>query len=682
MPTATSRQPSLFQPMKTPQQSSTFDKFLGVHSNSQIARIFFPLFLVLLFVLLTVFTFFLKTDHDKYLAVRMKEETKSLDLMRFSMLRDLEILASDLRIVAGSEYVKAFINNYSPENLQEVGYRFSTFLTDRKIYDQLRIINIQGFEEIRVDRKGDDAIISSGTALQDKKDRYYFKETIALPQGQIYLSPLDLNIEYGEIEHPLKPMLRIATPLFNTQNNCTGIIILNYKAERMLDWYTLAHPADSSTRFFLLNKDGYWLKANDPNIEWGFMLGKKNNFSNFHPEVWNTIKTSGSQGTVKNDGVYLFQKIIPRNEILANSKATDSTNNLQQGSAPPNDEWYLMCQIPGTELSYQATLQRQKEKMSWLMLAIAILAFSAWQGALTRIEKQKNLRSMQLLSQGLEQSPTAVVITDINCNILYVNPTFEHMSGYSAEEVLGKHTRMFKSGRTENKTYEDLWLTLAEGKTWHGYFENRRKNRKAYQVEAHISPIIGVHGQSERFIAVLEDVTVKIQLQQKLKRYATIDTLTGAYNRGYFTRNGEKELQRIARYDRPASLLLFDLDHFKNVNDTYGHAAGDIVLKSFARCAAEQLRDSDILGRIGGEEFAVLLVETDLRGARQLAERIRQEISELKIPSENATISVTVSVGCTSFSGPKDSLSEMLKRADKELYRAKENGRNRVESTA
>jgi diguanylate cyclase (GGDEF)-like protein/PAS domain S-box-containing protein len=668
--------------MKTKQQSSTFETFIGVDSNSQIARIFFPLFITLLFILFGVFLFFLKTDHEKYQAVRMKEEVKSLDIMRFSMLRDLEILASDLRIVANSEYVSDFINKPLPENLEEVGHRFSTFLTDRKIYDQLRIISAQGFEEIRVDRKGENAVISSGKELQDKKDRYYFKETIALHQGQIYLSPLDLNVEYGEIERPLKPMLRIATPLFNKQKTCTGILILNYKAERMLEWYSLAHPANSSTRFFLLNKEGYWLKANNPDIEWGFMLGNNNIFANSHPEVWRKIKMSGNQGAVTNDGVFLFQKIIPRDEILLNSKVITSDNTLLKDTVPPNDEWFIMCQIPGKELSYHATLQRQNEKMSWLLLAVALLAFTSWQVALARIEKRKNLRSMQLLSQGLEQSPTAVIITDTGCNILYVNPTFEQMSGYSAKEVQGKHTRIFKSGRTEDKTYEDLWLTLAEGKTWHGYFENKRKNQKIYQVEAHISPIIGSNGKSERFIAVLEDVTVKIQLQQKLKRYATIDTLTGAYNRGYFTRNGEKELQRIARYGRPASLLLFDLDHFKSVNDTYGHAAGDIVLKYFTRCAAAQLRDSDILGRIGGEEFAVLLVETDIPGARQLAERIRQEVSEMKILSDNITINITVSVGCTSFSGPKDSLSKMLKRADAQLYRAKRNGRNRVECSA
>jgi diguanylate cyclase (GGDEF)-like protein/PAS domain S-box-containing protein len=668
--------------MKTTKQNSTVEHFLRVDSNTELARIFFPLFLVLVFALLVVFTFIIKSDHDKYLAVRLKEETKNLDLMRFSMLRDLEILASDLKIVAGSEYVSAFINNPSPETLKEVGYRFSTFLTDRKIYDQLRIINARGFEETRVDRKGEEAVIMSPTELQDKKDRYYFKETMMLHQGQIYLSPLDLNIEHDKIERPIKPMLRIATPLYNNQNHCTGMVILNYKAERMLEWYSLAQQSDSSSRFFLLNKDGYWLKAHDPNIEWGFMLAHKNNFSTLHPEIWKKIQTSGDKGVLENDGVFLFQKIIPRDEILSTSKGMPSGNNQLRGPAPHNDAWYLMCQVPGRELSYSATLHRHQDKISWLMLAIAVLTFTAWQVALTRIEKQKNLRSMKLLSQGLEQSPTAVVITDTKCNILYVNPTFEKMSGYSSEEVIGQHTRMFKSGRTENKTYEDLWLTLAENKTWHGYFENRRKNQKTYQVEAHISPITGINNQSERFIAVLEDVTVKIQLQQKLKRYATIDTLTGAYNRGYFTRNGEKELQRIARYDRPASLLLFDLDHFKNVNDTYGHAAGDTVLKCFSRCAAEQLRDSDILGRIGGEEFGVLLVETDLAGARQLAERIREAISELVIPSDKSTISITVSVGCTSFDGPEDSLSDMLKRADKELYRAKKNGRNRVECTA
>ena len=141
----------------------------------------------------------------------------------------------------------------------------------------------------------------------------------------------------------------------------------------------------------------------------------------------------------------------------------------------------------------------------------------------------------------------------------------------------------------------------------------------------------------------------------------------------------EQEGKRLVRYNGNLSLLLFDLDKFKEINDTYGHLCGDMILKHFVENVKKSLRDSDILGRIGGEEFAALVVETEKVGALLLAERLRQNIEELHVIYETQQISYTVSIGVTTWLIGDENIEALLKRADDALYLAKKYGRNRIE---
>lgn len=163
-----------------------------------------------------------------------------------------------------------------------------------------------------------------------------------------------------------------------------------------------------------------------------------------------------------------------------------------------------------------------------------------------------------------------------------------------------------------------------------------------------------------------------------MERLATRDTLTGALRRHAFIDHAESELKRTARYGRPLSLLWFDVDHFKAVNDRWGHAGGDTALRTISRRVASLLRPSDIFGRMGGEEFAVLCPETDREQALALAERLRKNVSHLPVAIGADQATLTVSFGVVDFRAGRDSLRAMLSAADKALYRAKAEGRDRV----
>ncbi|MFO7640597.1 MAG: diguanylate cyclase [Candidatus Competibacteraceae bacterium] len=208
-------------------------------------------------------------------------------------------------------------------------------------------------------------------------------------------------------------------------------------------------------------------------------------------------------------------------------------------------------------------------------------------------------------------------------------------------------------------------------------FSHRLANGEVRVVEFHASPIL-LRGQSILF-AIIHDITERRALELEMRRLATTDPLTGLANRRVFLDQVARELERFQRYDKPVALLMLDLDSFKRINDTRGHATGDAVLQHFANVARESLRKIDLLGRLGGEEFAALLPGTDAAGAVHLAERLRQAVAERPAEIEGGSLAYTVSIGVTWFASADSNADAILARADRALYHAKDNGRNQVE---
>ncbi|RMH39468.1 MAG: GGDEF domain-containing protein [Deltaproteobacteria bacterium] len=167
---------------------------------------------------------------------------------------------------------------------------------------------------------------------------------------------------------------------------------------------------------------------------------------------------------------------------------------------------------------------------------------------------------------------------------------------------------------------------------------------------------------------------------EEIYRLTTIDGLTQVYNKRYFLETLEREIGRAERYRRDLSLIIFDIDHFKKINDTYGHLAGDHVLKHLALVIRSRIRREDILSRYGGEEFAIILPEIDRHNATQFAEKIRRLIEKAVFRFEETEIPVTISIGVASWSPEYADASEFIKAADDKLYEAKMQGRNRVMS--
>ena len=312
--------------------------------------------------------------------------------------------------------------------------------------------------------------------------------------------------------------------------------------------------------------------------------------------------------------------------------------------------------------------------------------------------KQKELRLLQL-HKAVEQSPVSVVITDIQGNIEYINPHFTKLTGYGLDEVIGKNPRIIQSGDTSLETYDQMWRTIRSGKVWRGEVWNKKKTGEPYCEVEIIAPVIDSDGAIVNYIAIKEDVTaekeseaklreayVKLEeqmseiqaLQSDLREQAIRDPLTKLHNRHYLKETLSRELSRAMREQYPVSFLLLDIDHFKRVNDMYGHAAGDFVLRDLADHLAEFTRTGDIVCRYGGEEFLVAFPNTKEQDAFLIADRLRESIQESPIYVDRQMISITISAGISEFPAHGQYEALILETADKALYYAKHNGRNQV----
>lgn len=180
------------------------------------------------------------------------------------------------------------------------------------------------------------------------------------------------------------------------------------------------------------------------------------------------------------------------------------------------------------------------------------------------------------------------------------------------------------------------------------------------------------------FIAQIIDITERMELLSQLEQQAHQDYLTGLYNRRFFISQGEREVSLAQRFKQPLTLLMLDIDHFKLVNDTYGHKIGDIVLKNLSILLKNKLRAIDIIGRLGGEEFAIILPKTSLIEARYTAERLREYIIETPVKIDNKAISYTISIGIAVLNDQDSTIDQLLSKADSALYQAKREGRNKV----
>lgn len=300
-------------------------------------------------------------------------------------------------------------------------------------------------------------------------------------------------------------------------------------------------------------------------------------------------------------------------------------------------------------------------------------------GMSTDISKRKEIElNLRKLNLAVEQSPNLVVITNTEGVIEYVNHKITELTGYLPEEVIGLTPNVFKTDKTPNSVYKDLWETIKSGREWRGVIQNKKKNGDLYWAQESIAPVKNDEQLVTHYVAIQEDVTTARALSEKLSYQADHDPLTGLINRQAFERRLERVLMTAKNNSSEHAICYLDLDQFKIVNDSCSHAAGDELLRQLSKELSETIRHRDTLGRLGGDEFAVLMEHCSLQQAQRTAEKILSAVAQFQFGWDNKSFRVGVSIGLIPISSQSGSIGEVLKQADIACYAAKDAGRNRV----
>jgi diguanylate cyclase (GGDEF)-like protein/PAS domain S-box-containing protein len=394
------------------------------------------------------------------------------------------------------------------------------------------------------------------------------------------------------------------------------------------------------------------------------------------------------QGSVALANPYSAQILLP----IAKSPVIENLFDLLEACAPDLRNVVAdFAESRGTVFEQRRLVVNQVDAMNPHVLALSLVKIDAdrYMAVLSDVSRQvaqeRRLKQADAWFSAIMTGVNdfALLSLDRTGRINGWNPSGQRQTGFLDKEALGRTLNLFylPEDAIQGKALEQVDHARRDG--WHideGW--RRRKDGSRYWCQSLVSALEEERGEVIGYSVVLRDVTESKVTGDELRRLLITDHLTGVANRARFFELGESEEARWRRFGRPLSALMIDADHFKRVNDTHGHAAGDAVLKMLAATAQTVLRATDVVGRLGGEEFGILLPGLDLDSAELVGERLRSAVERMRVRGDGYEIACTISVGCAAMGDGVASVGALLQAADRALYAAKRGGRNRVARAA
>ncbi len=382
----------------------------------------------------------------------------------------------------------------------------------------------------------------------------------------------------------------------------------------------------------------------------------------------------------------ILQKIYPEDApaVMAHWQKVmrgEVTNSIEYRLCNKAGEWEWI------ESRETITSKERDEKPSEIMVILTTIT-----------ERKRTEEQIQYQFKLLENVNDAIFCTDENFLISYWNRAAERIFGWKSEEVMGHSTVDVLKAEFSPEQRVKTIQTLTEIGQWKGEIVQYSRSGEPLVFEANVMSMRDYQGKTI-YVAANREITKRKRAEEELRRakdaleatnrelqeafrreqvFARTDSLTGIFNRRHFFDLAEQEFVIAKRYRQTISVIIFDVDHFKQVNDTFGHQVGDEILQSIVRIARENLREADIFARHGGEEFIILLANSNAQESQIVAERIRKNIAASHLDTERGKVNVTVSIGIAELSSDTNTIDHLVKYADQALYKAKEQGRNRT----
>lgn len=661
-----------------------FQELTGSTLKSTV-KLFAVLYGLVMLIVTALVVGILRIEANQQLDALKVQESGKVTVASHLIGQSFEMMSSDLMILVNAPFTKRYLASGSDADKQGITELFLNVAQENPAYDQLRYLDNSGMEIIRINRYADKVAAVPPIELQNKGGRYFFKDSIKLAQGEVYVSPLDLNIEHGRIEQPYKPMLRFGTPVFDLAGDKKGVVMVNVYGREILDHFQQA--MGDQRHAMLINRDGDWLSSPDPSQAWGFMFDKPHAFATRYPDEWRRMNADQSGSFMSDAGLFTYATVYP----LKSSQRSSTGSPLAHGSsqrALESEEyfWKAVSLVPTAELP-SASLFRHPHALASYAVGALLLAVLVGLIAFTIVSRHRwrkvvfdNETRLREITATLGEG---VYVLDAGGLITYVNPEAERLLGWSWQELLGQHAHNLFHHHTSEGTAlpEDecaIKQVIESGRVYRNENETFwRKDGSSMPVSVSSSPIIR-EGRVEGSVVAFADITERKQQQDEIHKLAYYDILTSLPNRRLLLERLHQALAQARRYHRSLAVMFLDLDHFKEINDSLGHEAGDELLKSVANRLTGCVRSGDTVARQGGDEFVVLLAEVaQAADAANVAEKLLLALrNPILIAGHELEVTVSIGISIYPVDGTDDA-QELMRKADVAMYAAKQAGRNR-----
>lgn len=428
-------------------------------------RLFFVIFIVIGMVLGGSVFLFYTYQTKGFVKDLLAREEFGVEVRRTVISDILQDVSRDLKYISEIECVSQYRQKESPTSFDMMASSFLTFIKAKGIYDQIRFIDANGMERVRVNYNSGLPEVESEVLLQDKSKRYYFTDTAKLGPGSVYVSPMDLNVEQGKVEVPFKPMIRFGTPLYNDEEKLVGVIIFNYLADHLLGKLRqISRSVVGQT--MLLNSRGYWLLSPNTHDQWGFMFpdGQDKTFAKRNPKLWIEMRANDTGQIIHNDSIYTFTTLYPLDtKFVSSTGSSEPEGASSQDVMPVQYYWKLVSHFPDSlSQGYTNTLLFRifilgallfmvAATLSWF-LSLAIVRRRLYQARLVEMahfDLLTGLPNRRLFFDRLEQVAEhaqrykhgfALLYLDID-DFKHINDTFGHDVGDDLLTVVAKRLK-------------------------------------------------------------------------------------------------------------------------------------------------------------------------------------------------------------------------------------------------
>ncbi len=388
----------------------------------------------LLFAIISIhYNIYIATETDQ----RNRQQSINLDLGYASIVSELSNIQSDINFLSKLGDLQGYYDHLDAQTLPIIASTFRLFSQEKRIYGQIRLLDINGYEIIRINNLDGVSIIVQQQQLQNKSNRYYFRDSLSRERNEIYISPFDLNIEHGMIQKPLNPVIRFGTPVFNSSGKKVGVIVLNYMGNRLLNNFRTA-TGNIADYAMLLNHEGYWLSHPNRDQEWGFMLDQERSFASVNKMEWKKISTSQAGQFETENGLFTFNTVYPALEITGLSKNFDDSEKKPDYYLQP---WNLVAHISPRELSNLPKAFIQQNILLYLIIYVIFLfgthiiarLITSHHLAEIQIEFEKHFRGV------LESIELNILAVDLDGNITFCNDSILKLLGWKREQLIGQN---------------------------------------------------------------------------------------------------------------------------------------------------------------------------------------------------------------------------------------------------